>query len=91
MIMPPSELKDPEDREATGTKVRFLYCPDCSWYSGGGVCRVCERGYGEFTPPVPPAVRARKSPAEQQPFVAIVCSRGRGSEVVWASEKASVS
>ena len=51
-----SELKDPEDREATGTKVRFLYCPDCGWYSGGGVCRVCERGFGEFRPPVPKSV-----------------------------------
>ena len=77
--MPADDLHDPETRTATGTKVRYLYCPDCGRYSGGGVCRPCERGLGEFTPPVPPAVAARVEPA---PFVAIVCSRGHGCRVV---------
>lgn len=45
------DLKDPEDRDATGVKVRYLYCPDCGRYSGGGVCRSCERGLGEFAAP----------------------------------------
>ena len=49
----------------------YLYCPDCGHYSGGGRCRVCLQGYGEFNPPEP-----------ARPFVAIVCSRGAGCEVV---------
>ena len=64
MTMPVSDLRDPEYRDATGTKVRYLYCPDCGYFSGGGVCRVCERGVGEFVPPAPetgPATRQRKS------------------------------
>ena len=51
--MSASELHDPEDRTATGIKVRFLYCPECQQYSGNGLCRVCQRGNGEFHPPVP--------------------------------------
>ena len=51
--MPASDLHDPEDRDAIGQKVRCLYCPDCGHFSGGGVCRVCERGLGEFVPPAP--------------------------------------
>ena len=57
--MPASDLHDPEDRDATGVKVKYLYCPDCGHYSGGGVCRVCERAYGDFRPPAPPAEAAR--------------------------------
>ena len=72
--MPATDLHNPEDRTSAGTMVRFLYCPDCGHYSGGGICRVCERGYGDFTPPAPAA--------DPQPFVAIVCSRGQGCEVV---------
>ena len=53
MTMPASDLHDPEDRDATGVKVRNLYCPDCGQFSGGGVCRVCVRGLGEFVPPAP--------------------------------------
>ena len=53
MTMPASDLHDPEDRDATGVKVRYLYCPDCGRFSGGGVCRVCDRGLGEFMPPAP--------------------------------------
>ena len=53
MTMPASDLHDPEDRDATGVKVRYLYCPDCGHFSGGGVCRVCQRGLGEFVPPAP--------------------------------------
>lgn len=49
--MPASDLHDPEDRDATGTKVKYLYCPDCGEYSGGGVCRRCETGLGEFAAP----------------------------------------
>ena len=63
MTMPVSDLHDPEFRDATGTKVRYLYCPDCGYFSGGGVCRVCERGVTEFVPPTPetgPANRQRK-------------------------------
>ena len=37
MTMPVSDLRDPEYRDATGTKVRYLYCPDCGYFSGGGV------------------------------------------------------
>ena len=53
MTMPASDLHNPEDRDATGVKVKYLYCPDCGHFSGGGVCRVCERGLGEFVPPAP--------------------------------------
>ena len=35
MTMPVSDLHDPEFRDATGTKVRYLYCPDCGYFSGG--------------------------------------------------------
>ena len=45
-LMSVSNLKDPEDRTAAGTKVKYLFCPDCGHYSGGGLCRVCERGLG---------------------------------------------
>ena len=48
-----ADQHDPEDRTATGTKVKYLYCPDCGRYSGGGLCRVCQRGLGEFVPPKP--------------------------------------
>ena len=51
--MPASDLHDLECRDATGVKVKYLYCPDCGRFSGGGVCRVCERGLGEFVPPAP--------------------------------------
>ena len=77
--MPASDLYDPEDRDATGVKVRYLYCPECGHYSGGGVCRMCEEGHVEFTPPVPPTVAAR---VKLEPFVAILCTRGGGSTVV---------
>lgn len=54
-IMAASRLKDPDDRTSTGAKVRHLYCTDCGRYAGrAGVCRVCERGFGEFVPPEPP-------------------------------------
>ena len=72
--MPASALKDPEDRTWTGTKVKYLYCPDCGQYSGGGVCRQCERGLGEFVPPEPETVPG--------PFVAVVCSREEGCSVI---------
>ena len=53
MTMPVSDLHDPEFRGGKGgTKVRYLYCPDCGYFSGGGVCRVCERGVTEFVPPL---------------------------------------
>ena len=77
--MPASDLKDPEDRDATGAKVRYLYCPDCDHYSGGGLCRRCELGLGDFVPPS----------GEPEPFVAIVCSRGQGCEVVSLPKAAS--
>ena len=82
--MPASDLHDPEDRDATGVKVKYLYCPDCGLYSGGGVCRVCERGLGDFVPPVPARTSAYidRMNADPQPFVAIVCSRGQRCEVV---------
>ena len=51
--MPASDLRDPEDRDATGVKVKYLYCPDCGQFSGGGVCRMCGRGLGEFVPSAP--------------------------------------
>ena len=51
--MPASDLFDPEDRTATGTKVKYLYCPDYGGYSGGRICRQCQRGYGVFVPPFP--------------------------------------
>lgn len=52
--MPASDLHDPEATTATGRKIVELFCPDCDEYSGGGVCRVCERGAGPvFDPPVP--------------------------------------
>ena len=79
MLVPASDLHDLEDRTATGVKVRYLYCADCGRYSGGGVCRVCERGRGEFRPPVPPTVAAR---VKLEPFVAILCTRGQGCTVV---------
>ena len=44
--MPVSDLHDPECRDSTGVKVKYLYCPECGHFSGGGVCRVCERGLG---------------------------------------------
>ena len=79
--MPASDLKDREDRDATGAKVRYLYCPDCGRYSGGGVCRVCETGLGHFTP---------SSPETREPFVAILCHRdGQGCEVVSLPKAAS--
>ena len=53
MTMPASDLHDPEYRDATGVKVKYLYCPECGHFSGGGVCRVCKRGLGEFVPPAP--------------------------------------
>ena len=53
MTMPVSDLHDPECRDSTGVKVKYLYCPECGHFSGGGVCRVCERGLGEFVPPAP--------------------------------------
>ena len=82
--MPASDLRDPEDRDATGTKVRYLYCPDCDEYSGGGVCRVCQRGLGDWTPPVPPVT--------DRPFAAIVCTRGKGCvEVVAATPRSMIS
>ena len=46
--MPASDLHDPEDRTAVGTKIKYLYCPECGHYSGGGVCRVCARGHGAY-------------------------------------------
>ena len=49
--MPASDLFDPEDRTSAGRKVRYLYCPDCAHYSGGRVCRQCQRGFGQFTAP----------------------------------------
>ena len=49
--MPASDLHDPEDRTATGTRVIYLFCADCDEYSGGGVCRRCEIGLGDFVPP----------------------------------------
>ena len=52
-MMPASDLHDPERRDATGVKVKYLYCPDCGGFSAGGVCRVCERGLGDFVPPAP--------------------------------------
>ena len=70
--MPISDLKDRNDRDFTGTMLKFLYCPDCGHYSGGGVCRLCETGLGPFTPPS----------TDSEPFVAILCSRGQGCEVV---------
>ena len=70
--MPASDLHDPNDRDATGALVATLYCPGCDEYSGGGLCRVCRRGTGEFAPPAPPA----------PPFVAILCRRRGGCEVV---------
>ena len=71
--MPASELINPDDQDATGAKVRYLYCPDCSEYSGGGHCRRCELGLGDFVPPS----------GEPARFVAIVCHRdGQGCEVV---------
>ena len=58
-------------RTAAGRLVKDLYCPGCDQYSGGGICRVCQRGQGEFTPPVP-----------AETFVAVVSLPGRGCEVV---------
>ena len=60
--MPASELKDPDDRSAIGTMVKYLYCPDCGHYSGGGHCRRCELGLGDFVPP-----SAEKGPASEGP------------------------
>ena len=34
---------DPADRTATGRWIVDCYCPECSEYSGGGLCRVCSR------------------------------------------------
>ena len=49
--MPASDLIDPEDRTSAGRMVRYLYCPDCGHYSGGRVCRQCQRGFGHFVAP----------------------------------------
>ena len=37
MTMPVSDLRDPEYRDATGTQVKYLYCPDCGYFSGACV------------------------------------------------------
>ncbi len=41
--MPATELHDANDRTAAGTPVANLYCHGCGHYSGGGLCRVCQR------------------------------------------------
>ena len=66
ITMPASDLKNPDDRTADGTMVKYLYCPECSNYSGGGLCRVCDRANGpkprlpvpreHDTPPAPAPV-----------------------------------
>ena len=43
----------PNDRTATGRPVAELYCRQCGFYSGGGLCRVCQRGNGDYRPPMP--------------------------------------
>lgn len=80
--MPASDLHDPDYRDATGTMVKYLYCPECDNFSGGGVCRVCERGCGPtFNPPVPDHHRT-PAPERGETITAILCSRGQGCEVV---------
>lgn len=60
------DLKDPEDRTRTGTKIKYLFCPECGHYSGGGVCRQCGRW---------------DTATEVETFTALVCGPG-GSQVV---------
>ena len=64
--MPVSDLHDPECRDATGVKVKYLYRPECGHFSGGDVCRVCKRGLGEFVPParrlIPQTTNRRREP-----------------------------
>ena len=38
-----ADLRDHDDRTAAGRAVADLYCPRCDEYSGGGLCRRCER------------------------------------------------
>ena len=78
--MPASELRDPEDRTATGTKVKYLYCPECGEYSGtGGVCRVCDRNAGPvFTPPVPDQLKTAPNGPEAVPLGLPVEPAGAG-------------
>ena len=76
--MPASDLHDPHDRDDTGALVATLYCPDCGHYSGGGLCRVCQREIDEGLP------------RSARPFVAIVCARGRGCQVVTTPSAQSV-
>ena len=48
ITMPASDLHDPECRDGTCVKVKYLYCPDCGHYSGGDLCPVCEPGQGRW-------------------------------------------
>ena len=56
---------------ATGKPIADCFCPSCDEYSGGGLCRLCQREQAIGSPP-----------ADAKPFVAVVCSRGGGCEVV---------
>ena len=66
------------DHTAAGKAIADCYCPECGYYSGGGLCRVCQRGCGEFTAPTP-----------DDPYVAgfaILCTMmGQGCDVVVAT------
>lgn len=71
--MPASDLHDPEDRTAAGTKIKYLYCPECGHYSGGGVCRVCERANGTESP-----TAGRKRTQVDRGYVPRQCIEGEG-------------
>ncbi len=34
----------PNERDATDQLISECYCPRCYHFSGGGLCRICERG-----------------------------------------------
>ena len=41
--MPAPSDMDPEERTASGSSLVDLYCTGCDAYSGGGLCRQCQR------------------------------------------------